>query len=395
MAISGLGGLAAQGGLSAICGVAVSTAGDVYVSTDDYAVLVVTAADGFVNLAYGQRHFAADGTFAHNAALDRFTQALAADSQGNLYIGDGNTVRRIDRYRVLSTIAGQERTGTEATNVVVNAGDGGPATAARIQNPVNAIAVDPAGNVYFSAGGGEDPLSATVRRVGTDGIINTVGGGGDLSGAINGLAVDSSGSLYISDTGHHRIRKVTPEGVISTIAGTGTGGVTTGDGGPATQADIQQPQGLAFDAAGNLYFADYAANRVRKIAPDGIISTFAGTGIGEESGDGGPAAQASLNGPSSLAINPDGRVYIADYSGNALRVVMPNGIIHTIARGQPEDIWDWICSYGGDGGPATSAHYSNIAAVALDAGGNIYVMDEWNERIRILMLTHNRRRAYE
>ena len=391
--VSGLGGPAAQGGLSAICGIAVSAAGDVYVSTDDYAILVMTVANGFVDLAYGRRHFAADGTLAEDAALDRFTHALAEDNKGNFYIGDGNTVRKIDANHVLSTIAGRERTGTEATNVVVNAGDGGPATAAWIQNPVNAIAVDPAGNVYFSAGGGEDSVPATVRRVGTDGIISTVGSGGNLSGTIDGLAVDFSGSLYISDTGHHQIRKMTQDGTISTFAGTGTD-LTNGDGGPATQADIQAPRGLAFDAAGNLYFADYAANRVRKIAPDGIISTFAGTGAGDESGDGGPATQASLNTPSGLAINPAGSVYIADYSGNALRMVTPDGIIHTIAKGQPEDIWDWICSYGGDGGPATSAHYSNIGAVALDAGGNIYVMDEYNERIRILSRAHNRGRTY-
>jgi len=388
--VSGLGGPADQAGLSAICGVAVSAAGDVYVSTDDYAVLAVKATDGLVNLAYGRRHFAADGALADDVALDRFTVALAADSQGNLYIGDGNTVRRIDKHHVLSTIAGQERTGTEATNGVVNTGDGGPATQAWIQNPVNAIAVDTAGNVYFSAGGGEDPVPATVRRVGTDGTISTVGSNGGLSGTIDGLAIDSSGSLYISDTGHHKICKLTPGGVISTIAGIGSGAITSGDGGPATQADIQEPRGLAFDVAGNLYFADHAANRVRKISPDGIISTFAGTGAGEESGDGGPAAQAALNGPTGLAIDPAGSVYIADYSGNTLRVVTPNGVIHSIAKGQPEDISDWVCSYGGDGGPATSAHYSNIASVALDASGNIYVMDQYNERIRILTRTHNR-----
>ena len=388
--ISGLGGPATQGGLSATCGIAVSAAGDVYISTDDYAVLAVTAADGLVNLAYGRRHFAADGALAHAAALDRFTQTLAVDSQGNLYIGDGNTVRRIDKYGVLSTIAGQERTGSEVTNTVVNTGDGGSATAARIQNPVNAIAADTAGNLYFSAGGGEDPVPATVRRVGTDGNISTVATGGGLSGTISGLAVDSSGSLYISDTGHHQIRRMTPDGAVTTIAGTGTGGITGGDGGPATQAYLQAPAGLAFDAAGSLYFADSAANRVRKITPDGIISTFAGTGGGNERGDGGPAVQASLNGPTGLAISQDGSVYIADYSGNALRVVMPDGVIHTIARGQPEDNWDWVCSYGGDGGPAMSAHYSNIAAVALGSSGSIYVMDKYNERIRVLTRTLGR-----
>ena len=380
--ISGLGGPAGGAGLSASNGVAASAAGDVYVTTDDYAVLMIKASDGTVNLAYGRRHFSADGTLARSAAFDRFSQTLASDGQGNFYIGDGNTVRKIDTDHVIKTIAGQERTGSESTNIVVNSGDGGPATAAWIQNPVNAIAVDGNGNVYFSAGGGEDPVLATVRRVGTDGVITTVAGGG-LSGTINGLAVDSSGSLYISDTGKHRIRKMTPDGSFSTIAGTGVGD-TTGDGGPAAKAAIQQPYGLALDAAGNLYFADHAANRVRRIAPDGTISTFAGTGMGDESGDGGPAPQAALNAPSGVAIDPAGSVYIADYGGNALRVVTPDGIIHTIAKGQPEDASDWVCSYGGDGGPAMNAHYSSIAAVALDSSGNVYVMDDYNERIRIL-----------
>jgi uncharacterized protein (TIGR03437 family) len=384
--VSGLGGPASQAGLSASNGVAVSPAGDIYISTDDYAVLKVGAADSIVNLAFGRRHFAPDGAHAANAALDRFTFALASDSQGNFYLGDGNTVRKIDTDHAIYTIAGQERTGTEATSIVVNAGDGGPATAASIQNPVNAIAVDAAGNVYFSAGGGEDPISATVRRIGADGAISTVAGSAGLSDTIDGLAIDSSGSLYVSDTGNHQILKVTAGGSISLVAGTGNGS-TSGDGGPATRANIQQPYGLAFDAAGNLYFADRAANRVREITPKGIISTFAGTGRAAETGDGGSAADAGLNGPSGLAIDPAGNVYIADYFGDALRVVTPDGIIDTIAKGQPEDAWDWVCSYGGDGGPAMNAHYSAIAGVALDGSGNIYVVDNYNERIRILTPT--------
>jgi len=237
--ISGLGGPAAQAGLSASNGVAVSVAGDVYIATDDYAVLKVTAADGIANLAYGRRHFAADGTLAGNAALDRFTQTLAADSQGNLYIGDGNTLRKIDASRVITTIAGQARTGAETTNVVVNSGDGGPAAAAWIQSPVNAIALDAAGNIYFSSGGGEDSVSATVRRVGVDGTISTPRSC-NQSGTIAGLAIDPFGSLYVSDTGNHQICKVTSGGSISIVAGTGAGG-TTGDGGQATRANIQQP----------------------------------------------------------------------------------------------------------------------------------------------------------
>jgi sugar lactone lactonase YvrE len=247
--------------------------------------------------------------------------------------------------------------------------------------------VDNAGNVYFNS-------SNVVRRVGPDGIINTVAGGGTATGdgvpatqaalaLVNGLAIDNSGSLYISDTANHRIRKVSKDGTISTVAGTG-GNATSGDGGPAKAAQIQSPRGLAFGPAGDLYFADYAANRVRKISPDGTISTFAGTGTAGESGDEGPATQASLSSPRNLAIDPSGAVYIADYyPGNAVRVVTTDGIIHTIASGTLVDIQSPI-SFGGDGGPAIGAHYAYIAAVALDGTGNIYLLDDYNERIRVL-----------
>jgi sugar lactone lactonase YvrE len=389
--LSGMGGPAAQAGFGVLNGLAVSSSGDLYISGP--VIVVVTAADGMINVAYGQLHCVEDGNLAANALFWR-PEALGADSQGNLYIGDLFRVYKIDTNGVISTVAGS-LCSIPATNATTNSGDGGAATAATMTLPY-AIALDASGNVYFSSG-------ATVRRVvkaratpfGLEpGIINTVAGGGtatgdggpatqaSLAGTIYGLAVDSSGSLYISDTGNHRIRKVTPDGLIRTIAGTGTGG-TSGDGGPATAAQIQQPRGLVFDAAGNLYFADYAANLVRKIAPDGTISTFAGTGDAGESGDGGPATKATLNGPNSLAIDPAGSLYIADWYDDALRVVTPDGIIHTIASGHPEDLVA-NASFGGDGGPAIGAHYAWITAVAFDGSGNIYVLDDWNERIRVL-----------
>ena len=206
-----------------------------------------------------------------------------------------------------------------------------------------------------------------------------------ISSPTYGLAVDSSGSIYISDVGHHRIRKVTPDGNISTFAGTGASGISNGDGGPATAAAIQLPRGLAFDAAGNLYFADSSANRVRVISPDGTISTFAGTGTAGESGDGGPATLARLNGPWSVAFDTAGSVYIADYGGNTLRVVTTDGIIHTIARGNPVDQAAVVSGeFSGDGGPAIGADYTVISSIALDGSGNIYLLDIANERIRVL-----------
>jgi len=165
-------------------------------------------------------------------------------------------------------------------------------------------------------------------------------------------------------------------------------GATSGDAGPATAAQIRQPFGLAFDAAGNLYFADNAANLVRKIAPDGTISTFAGKGAASETGDGGPATQANLNGPYNVSVDSAGNVYIADYFGNALRVVTTDGIIHTVASGVPFDLLTYRAldfgAFGGDGGPAIGAHYSGILAAAFDGSRNIYVLDQDNERIRVL-----------
>jgi len=394
-ASSGDGGPVTKAGFGQLYGLAVSATGDLYISDFDSGIRVVTAADGIIRTAYGQLHFTGDGELAANA-LFNYPETFAADAQGNFYIGDWFRIRKIDMTGVISTVAGNIST-IAGSVVTTNTGDGGPATAASLARPL-ALTVDVSGNVYFSSG-------ARVRRVGTaratpfglfPGVINTVAGGGTatgdggpataagLSSSIYGLAVDSSGSLYISDTLNHRIRKVTPDGTIATIAGTGAG-ATNGDGGPATAAAIQQPYGLAFDAAGNLYFADYAANRVRKISPDGTISTFAGTGTAGESGDGGQATQAKISGPWGLAIDAAGSVYIADYNGDTLRVVTADGIIHTIASGNPVDLSPISYgSFGGDGGPAIGAHYCYIANVALDGSGNIYLLDTYNERIRVL-----------
>ncbi len=383
----GDGGPATQAGMGGVGGLAVSASGDLYISDFDSAIRVVTMADGIVQTAYGKRHFTNDGEVAANCMFFQ-PGSFTADSQGNFYISDEYRIRKIDTAGVLSTVAGTDDYG--------NTGDGGPATAASIYRSP-AIAVDPSGNVYFATftSNGAGGAGGLVRRVGTDGIITTVAGGGPslgdggpatqarLSGVIYGLAIDSSGSVYIADPSGHRIRKVTPDGTISTFAGTGVSGVTNGDGGPATAAAIQQPRGLVFDAAGSLYFADFAANRVRKISPDGTISAFAGTGTGGESGDGGPATQAQVLNPQNLAIDPTGNVYIADYGGNTVRVVTTDRVIHTIASGTTVDDAS-VASFAGDGVPAIGTHYDRILGLALDGSGNIYLLEDSNERIRVL-----------
>jgi len=381
---SGDGLPATQAGFGGLQGLAVTPSGDLYIADFDSAIRVVPAATGIINTAYGQLHFTNDGAPAANA-LFNVPYSLTSDGQGNLYFGDWFRLRKIDSSGILTTIAGSVST-ISGTVPSGNTGDGGPATAATINRPY-AIAVDKSGNVYFSS-------IALVRRVDTNGIISTFAGGGaslgdggpatkaSFGGTSFGLAFDTAGALYISDTYGHRIRRVTPDGTISTFAGTGTAG-TSGNGGPAASANINGPRGLAFDAAGNLYFADFAANRVRKISPDGTIKAFAGNGTAGGSGDEGPATSAELYSPWGVAVDSAGNVYIAEWLGARVRVVTPDGIIHSIASGNPVDLLS-NGSFSGDGGPAIGADYCNLGSIVVGSTGKIYVLDTFNERIRIL-----------
>lgn len=384
----GDGRIATQAGFGGLQGLAVTPSGDLYIADFDSGIRAVPAATGIINTAYGQLHFTPDGSPASNT-LFNLPYALTSDGQGNLYFGDWFRIRKIDSNGILTTVAGSISTITGGVNAT-NTGDGGPATAATMSRPYGVV-VDKVGNVYF---GSYDGSSSLVRRVDTKGIISTVAGGGkslgdggpataaSFGGAIFGMAFDAAGALYISDTINHRIRKMTPDGTISTFAGTGTA-ATNGNGGPATSASIQSPRGLAFDAAGNLYFADFAANRVRKISPDGTITAVAGNGTAGDSGDEGPATSARLYAPFGVAVDSAGNVYIAEWQGDRVRVVTPDGIIHSIASGNPVDLPS-TGSFSGDGGPAIGADYCNLSSLAVDSAGKIYVLDTYNERIRIL-----------
>jgi len=265
-------------------------------------------------------------------------------------------------------------------------GDGGAATAAKLTLPAG-VATDASGNVYVC-----DLWNNRIREVNTSGIISTFAGngtgsysgdGGPATAATlsspYGVAVDASGNIYIADYNNNRIRKVNTSGIISTFAGNGTAGYS-GDGGAATAATISSPFDVAVDASGNVYFSDTGNDVIRKVNTSGIISTIAGNGTTGFSGDGGLATAAELNFPRGVAVDASGNVYIADASNNRIRKVNTSGIISTIAGNGGG-------GFSGDGGLATAAALNGPAGVAVDASGHIYISDANNYRVRELKST--------
>ena len=309
-----------------------------------------------------------DGGQAQCAQL-YYPTGVAVDNAGNVYVIDEviNQIRKVTvSTGIIDNIAGNGSNGFT--------GDGGPASNAEFNNP-NCIAVDGSGNVYISDGN-----NYRIRMINiSTGIINTIAGngtagytgnGGPATNAeihqADGIAIDGSGNVFISDATNDVIRKITKTtGIISVYAGNGTAGFT-GDGGQATNAELRNPAGLAIDASGNLYIADNGNNRIRKItASTGIIRTIAGNGTAGFLGDGGQATQARLSSPRSVSLDCSGNVYIADYNNDRIRkVTVSTGIITTIAG-------NGNSGNTGDGGPATSAEIQ-AESIAADCTGNVY-----------------------
>ena len=309
--------------------------------------------------------FAGDGGPAINASLTSPVD-VAVDAAGSLFIADGNNfrIRQVTSDGTIRTFAG-----TESSDAL---GDKIPARDAHLFDPF-AVALDAAGNLYVA-----DTRHDRIRRVSADGVIEIVAGnensgfsgdGGPATKAsLNfpaGLAADALGNLYIADTGNNRVRRLSPDGIISTVAGNGNQGYS-GDGGPATSASLEQPYGLAVDGAGNLFIADKMNERIRRVTRDGVIRTVAGNGNRGTAGDGGPATEASLDHPRSVVVDSAGNLFIADAA--TIRRVTPDGIIRTIAgRG--------IGGFSGDGGPASNATLTFPEGLALDDGGNLFIAD--------------------
>lgn len=309
------------------------------------------------------------------AAKIYYPTYVTLDNYGNYYFTENihHKVRRVSRCGIITTIAG---TGTGGYN-----GDNIPATAAELNGPLG-IAIDSAGNIYIN-----DCSNNRIRKINSLGIITTVCGtgtagyGGDGSPAtsamINGaadVACDRIGNIYVSDHSNYRIRKINNSGIISTYVGTGVSGMS-GDGGLADTAKIGPPGGLACDTSGNLFFVD-GSNRIRKVdAATHIINTLAGTGSVGSTGDGGPATSAEFENPCAITTDLAGNIYITDILAENVRMVDTSGIIHTIAG-------TGMIGFSGDGGPATTAELYYPEGVACDKAGNLLIADFANQRIR-------------
>jgi hypothetical protein len=352
------------------------------VAAHSLAAQVVLPAAGVIQTIGGNgvAGYSGDNGPATSAEL-RTPARVAIDGSGNVYISDysNNRVRKITASTgTITTIGG---TGTAGYS-----GDNGAATAAEIDLPYG-IAVDGSGNVYFS-----DLGNNRVRKISSSGTITTVAGNGTAgytgdsgvatSAELNqpaGIAVDSVGNIYISDSANHRIRKVAVSGgVITTIVGNGTSG-SSGDGSAGTSAEIETVVGIAVDSAGSVYFADHGTSKIRKwTAATTIVSTIAGNGTLGYSGDGGTATSAEIEDPSGLAVDLAGNVYFADTNSERIRkVTFSTGIISTVAG-------NGSVGFAGDGGVATSAELSNPTDAALDASGNLYIADYSSYRVRVV-----------
>lgn len=323
----------------------------------------------------------ADGPVA--SAQFSFPWGIAVDSTGNIYVADNGNfrIRKISGGTV-TTVAG---TGSSAAN-----GDGGPATSAAIGAPTD-LAFDGAGNLYFG-----DELNCVVRKVNTSQIISTVAGSGcsfdeyagDGGAAVDaildypvGIAAGDGGEIYIADGGAYRVFKVGTNGIINTVAGDGTDsgfkGSNSGDGGPATSAQLR-PFDVELDGQGGFFIADEEACRVRYVGADGILSTFAG--IGDQTavqcgaaGDGGPAVSGELSQLERIGLDSNGVLYVGEPFGCRVRRIR-NGVLATVAG-------NGTCSFSGDGGAATNATVDYPTAVVA-VGADLYFADSGNNRIR-------------
>ena len=337
-----------------------------------HAQIISTVAGNGINGVSG------DGGYAIDAECN--TGAMGFDTSGNIYMADAfhDVVRKISTTGIIYTIAGN---GTEGYS-----GDGGQATAAGMYWPIDA-AVDRSGNIFIT-----EAISNRVRKIAPDGIISTVAGGGHSRDftqsaiatnvslwAPAGIATDNNGNVFFSEKFNHCISKLSTTGIITTIAGTGAGGYN-GDNIMASGAKLNDPQGITIDQAGNIYVADAGNDRIRKINISGIITTVAGSGTYGYSGDNIAATDAQVKSASDVAVDKAGNLYIADRYNQRIRKVDKAGIITTIAG-------TGIAGFSGDGGIATDAQLNGPGGIGVNDWGYVYIADGNNYRLRYIHST--------
>jgi hypothetical protein len=348
--------------------VATDSAGNVYVSSAS-AIRKITPA-GVVSTLAGTAGIrgSADGTGA--AARFRIPRGVAVDSAGNVYVADGldGTIRKITPAGVVTTLAG--------TAGVIGSTDGTGAVAS-FDSP-SGVATDSAGNVYVVDWG-----NSTIREITPAGAVSTLAGTAGIRGSTDGtraaasfnsprgVATDSARNVYVADTHNHTIRKITPAGVVSTLAGrAGIHGSTDGTG---AAARFTYPTGVATDSAGNLYVADWGNSTIRKITPAGVVTTLAGTARVRGSTDGTGTA-ASFDSPNGIATDSAGNVYVTDALNGTIRKITPAGVVTTLAG--------TAGIHGSTDGTGAAASFNSLNGVATDSAGNVYVADNFNYTIR-------------
>ena len=417
----GDGGPATRASLNRPNRVAVDRSGALYIAdVGNHRIRKVDARGTITTVAgNGRAGFSGDGGPATRASLDEPWDVAISD-QGTLYIADTNNsrIRAVAPTGDITTVAGgtsdAEFTGDggPATSALLNLGylrsgialDSGGAlyiteefgrvrkidrngiitTVAKVPNvgSFSGVAVDPAGAVYLASDGRIRKIDTqgTITPVAGNGTFRASGDGGPATSAgmsISGIAVDRAGALFIVENGNNRVRKVDTNGIITTIAGNGTAG-WSGDGGPAAAASVQSPSAVAVDADGVLYIAQSGPiHRIRRVDRNGTISTVAGNGTAGFSGDGGPATSASLNIPIALAVDGSGNIYIAEMR-NRVRKVDASGMITTVAGDGTE-------GFAGDGGPAIAARLHSPVALAVTSDGTLFISDWGNQRIRMVV----------
>ena len=336
------------------------------------AQLTLTAAPPGINLLVGQ--LGGPGALDATGSAARFYNpaGVAIDPAGNIYVADStrSTIRKVSPTGVVTTVAG--------TAGSIGAADGnGPA--AKFRTPT-AVALDPVGNLYVADTGNNTirmitPAGAVSTLAGTAGTVGSADGSGAAASfnAPQGVATDAAGNVYVADTGNSTVRVITPAGLVSTLAGSaGLIGAVDAPMGPGSVARFNMPAGITVDAASNVYLADTHNVTIRKITPAGVVTTIAGTALSYGSSDGtGPAAQFSN--PGALAVDSSGNLYVADSGNNKVRQVTPAAVVTTIAGSGAS---------GSQDGAGAAAQFQQPAGIAIDAAGNLYLGDYANHTIR-------------